>query len=663
MSIQPLKHVASSNPSEVIQLEEKKTSSVDKTNQVSNAIFKDLEGYCKKTDSSYFLSQMMNLQYDFPTEKKKTKSSSEFLAFTEVKQPPKLLESQVEMLYTLVEKNKTLARVLSINDLIGMELYDLILRLIEFSSITSEKQATEHYLLFKWSMFYLDVTDFAKGHQINPADFSEDDEKKLLVKFDEMERFITLACEKMWESKVSKLKTAQAKKRLQALFEEKERPTLVHICEHLKLYRAFVFSKESFSLLFSNKIKAPGVDFSLDEKEIKNEFEKIFHFVRFFTSIFLMQKRMNTSKDQQIIEKIEKSLKSVDFKESKEGQIQKFVFILDFLDEALNVEHSGPNKEFFEYFCEKVFHLSYSLVFYTKENGFSDFDLWAKRGLFIFLRRIQEESRFLIKEQVFTSHLEESLFEKRSQFHKRIEPLLDVSRQFIHLIAKYGCLDLFCIRAQLKRLLHELKDPLEEVIEKVFLDLLESKQEVVPQEFIESNLWLVEFLALEHDLNVFVNVATPKKEEEIFEPIFKMFEALDIKQESEAQGSDPSFSDDALEQLLPGQSDLKTLSLEESKPKITQVKASKSSTTFSFSKKEEMPEAKKRARSFELRAQSYKHIQKALSKMGFVFLRNGRGSHEIWGDPKDRSLRTTIPRHGEIKVKTVHAIASDLNIK
>lgn len=660
MSIQPAKPIGASNPIPLIQTEEKNSTSLEKTAQVSKVIFKDLESYCKKTDSTYFLSQMMNLQYDFPKEKIKTKSAAEFLAFTEVKHPPRLSESQVEMLYALVEKNKTLARVLSINDLIGMELYESILKLIEFSGISSPEEASSHYLLFKWSMFYLDVTDFAKGHQINPKDFSLDDEKNLLVKFDEIERFITLASEKMWETKISRLKTAQAKKRLQLLFDEKEKPTLNHICEHLKLYKEFVFSKESFSLLFSNKIKAPGVDFSLNEKEIKHEFEKLFNFVRFFTSIFFMQKRDNPSKDQLMIQQIEKSLKSVDLKEAKELQIKKFIFILDYLDEVLNVDHSGPNKDFFEYFCEKVFHLSYSLVFYTKENGFSDFDLWAKRGLFMFLRRIQEESRFLRKEQIFSSHLEEALFEKRAEFHKKTESLLEVSKQFIDLISKYGCLDLFCIRPQIKTLLQQLKAPLEEVISCVSLELIESKEEIVLEEFIESNLWLIEFFVIEHDLNVFLTVSTPKKEEEIFEPIFKMFEALDFKEKLEGINSEEKSSDDLAAKTILVISDLETLSVKETKEQTVQLKPSKIRPP---QKREEIIELKKEKRSLELRAQSYRHIQKALSKMGFVFLRNGRGSHEIWGDPKDRSLRTTIPRHEEIKVNTVRAIASDLKLK
>lgn len=52
----------------------------------------------------------------------------------------------------------------------------------------------------------------------------------------------------------------------------------------------------------------------------------------------------------------------------------------------------------------------------------------------------------------------------------------------------------------------------------------------------------------------------------------------------------------------------------------------------------------------------YTEIVKRLRRMGFVFDRQAKGSHEIWWNPETRR-RTTIPNHpGDIPEGTVRAI-------
>lgn len=43
--------------------------------------------------------------------------------------------------------------------------------------------------------------------------------------------------------------------------------------------------------------------------------------------------------------------------------------------------------------------------------------------------------------------------------------------------------------------------------------------------------------------------------------------------------------------------------------------------------------------------QKYRDVAKFLRSQGWVVLRQGKGSHEIWGNPKDLRMMITIPRH------------------
>jgi predicted RNA binding protein YcfA (HicA-like mRNA interferase family) len=41
-----------------------------------------------------------------------------------------------------------------------------------------------------------------------------------------------------------------------------------------------------------------------------------------------------------------------------------------------------------------------------------------------------------------------------------------------------------------------------------------------------------------------------------------------------------------------------------------------------------------------------------------VFLRAGRGSHQIWGDPDDSTKKISIPAHGEVSAGIVGQIVN-----
>ncbi len=60
---------------------------------------------------------------------------------------------------------------------------------------------------------------------------------------------------------------------------------------------------------------------------------------------------------------------------------------------------------------------------------------------------------------------------------------------------------------------------------------------------------------------------------------------------------------------------------------------------------------------------NYKDVIKIAKILGFIFFRQGKGSHEIWYHP-EKMIRITIPNHGKknIKRKTLKSIIRDLNI-
>lgn len=45
------------------------------------------------------------------------------------------------------------------------------------------------------------------------------------------------------------------------------------------------------------------------------------------------------------------------------------------------------------------------------------------------------------------------------------------------------------------------------------------------------------------------------------------------------------------------------------------------------------------------RPQKYRDVAKFLRSQGWVLLRQGKGSHEIWGNREDPRMTISIPRH------------------
>lgn len=63
-------------------------------------------------------------------------------------------------------------------------------------------------------------------------------------------------------------------------------------------------------------------------------------------------------------------------------------------------------------------------------------------------------------------------------------------------------------------------------------------------------------------------------------------------------------------------------------------------------------------------AYNYAKLTKKLKKLGFIFFRQAKGSHEIWMREIDQRI-ITIPKHGnkDLKKGTLNQICKDAGVK
>lgn len=59
------------------------------------------------------------------------------------------------------------------------------------------------------------------------------------------------------------------------------------------------------------------------------------------------------------------------------------------------------------------------------------------------------------------------------------------------------------------------------------------------------------------------------------------------------------------------------------------------------------------------KAQKYRDVIKVVKANGWVFLRAGKGSHELWGLP-DSSVKESIPHHSEVSAGVVGQLMKKL---
>jgi predicted RNA binding protein YcfA (HicA-like mRNA interferase family) len=57
--------------------------------------------------------------------------------------------------------------------------------------------------------------------------------------------------------------------------------------------------------------------------------------------------------------------------------------------------------------------------------------------------------------------------------------------------------------------------------------------------------------------------------------------------------------------------------------------------------------------------QKYRDVVKILRSQGWILLRQGKGSHELWGKP-DESIKESIPKHGEVSAGVIGQLIKKL---
>ncbi|NQX25984.1 type II toxin-antitoxin system HicA family toxin [Microbacteriaceae bacterium VKM Ac-2854] len=59
------------------------------------------------------------------------------------------------------------------------------------------------------------------------------------------------------------------------------------------------------------------------------------------------------------------------------------------------------------------------------------------------------------------------------------------------------------------------------------------------------------------------------------------------------------------------------------------------------------------------RPQKYRDVIRVLRSQGWVLLRQGKGSHELWGLP-DESVKESIPHHREVTAGVIRQLIAKL---
>lgn len=58
--------------------------------------------------------------------------------------------------------------------------------------------------------------------------------------------------------------------------------------------------------------------------------------------------------------------------------------------------------------------------------------------------------------------------------------------------------------------------------------------------------------------------------------------------------------------------------------------------------------------------QKYRDVIKFLKSQGWVFIREAKGSHEIWGNPNDPASFFSLPKHGEVSAGVIGQLRKKL---
>jgi hypothetical protein len=375
-----------------------------------------------------------------------------------------------------------------------------------------------------------------------------------------------------------------------------------------------------------------------------------------------------------IYEKLEKMIKSINEIEGEQNRIEigkELIFILKYIEGKMEEYQMEPSFHSMFYNLETIFQSFHLLCYssYLPDNYF--FEMSLLRGCFMSsLSRMKLNEKIdAIVGDVALDKFSDIVKHNQLRFSLRFKEFEDEIIAFEMKTARSK--DLYSMRKQAKDVLNKV----EILTTQYLLELaaaLEGHHEDIEEElFFEDHLWFIDFLVMIHDLDVFVNGTLPRSCEEIAAPFFEIVfqgQKEDLPAELAERLSDVSIA-------APSETKEQSLILKEEEDRSTQKKVAKKVLRVKeklFSEKTLNEERRVREIKsltvqdlMDLAGKDIRVLFEKLRKSGFERKRAGKGSHEIWGDKKERgsfSVQGVIPNHKSLSKGLLKSLGEQLKL-
>jgi hypothetical protein len=582
-----------------------------------------------------------------------------------------ITEDEFKQIQELVSPYKLLFARCPFYQIISLELYSAIKDAIYSLGATSDDQMCIDplFLIFKdlilsTNSFFIHCDD-AGSDRVKIAtlipQFKREIKEKLLSSF-----------ERKVETKIEKLKSKQAKEKIKKTLKEHDGPIIARFEKALFLFDKVTSCKEAKKLIYKNAFVFPGVKIS---KKEASQSQILFSFINMVKNIDVRGGGKIFPKDMlSIYEKLEKMIKSINEIEGEQNRIEigkELIFILKYIEGKMEEYQMEPSFHSMFYNLETIFQSFHLLCYssYLPDNYF--FEMSLLRGCFMSsLSRMKLNEKIdAIVGDVALDKFSDIVKHNQLRFSLRFKEFEDEIIAFEMKTARSK--DLYSMRKQAKDVLNKV----EILTTQYLLELaaaLEGHQEDIEEElFFEDHLWFIDFLVMIHDLDVFVNGTLPRSCEEIAAPFFEIVfqgQKEDLPAELAERLSDVSIA-------APSETKEQSLILKEEEDRSTQKKVAKKVLRVKeklFSEKTLNEERRVREIKsltvqdlMDLAGKDIRVLFEKLRKSGFERKRAGKGSHEIWGDKKERgsfSVQGVIPNHKSLSKGLLKSLGEQLKL-
>lgn len=588
-----------------------------------------------------------------------------------LEQDLEITEDEFKELQELVSRYKILFARCPFYQIISLELYSAIKDAIYSLGATSDNEMCSDPLFLIFKDLILSTNSF-----FIHCDDAESDRLKIASLIPQFKRNIKekLLCsfERKLESKIEKLKSKQAKEKITKTLQEQDGPIIARFEKALFFFDKVTSCKEAKKLIYKNVFVFPGVKIS---KREESQSQILFSFINMVKNIDVKGGGKIFPKDMlSIYEKLEKMIKSINEIDSEQNRVQigkELIFILNYIQGKMEEFEMEASIYPMFYNLETIFQSFHLLCYssYLPDNYF--FEMSLLRGCFM-----SSLSRMKLNEKIDEiggdlplDKFSDIVKVNQLRFSLRLKEFEDEIIAFEMKTARSK--DLYSVRKQAKDVLNKVEILAAEYLLELAATLQGHQKDIEEELFFEDHLWFIDFLVMVHDLDVFVNGSLPRSCEEIAAPFFEiLFEGQkeDLPCELAERLSDVSIvtSSEAKEQ---------SLILKEEEDRSTQKKLAKKVVRVKeklFSEKTLNEERKVREVKsltvqdlMDLAGKDIRVVFEKLKKSGFERKRAGKGSHEIWGDKKERgslSVQGVIPTHKSLTKGLLKSLGEQLKL-